>query len=132
MTLEWIGGPMTVCQVRGPADVDWTGAYVFAARTPEEWSLVCPTRAVPADAARREDGWAMFRVAGTMEFSLVGVLSRISGALAAAGVGLFAVSTYDTDYVLVKAENARRAEQALACAGFEWRGASAKRDCQSG
>ena len=73
------------------------------------------------DAEKREDGWRVFRVEGPLDFSLVGVLSRISGALARAGVGLFALSTFDTDYILVRAGQAARAEDALRRAGFSWR-----------
>ena len=63
----------------------------------------------------------MFRVEGQLDFSLVGILAAISQTLAEAGIGLFAVSTYDTDYVLVKAASAVGAQAALSKAGFEWK-----------
>ncbi|MBQ1552188.1 MAG: ACT domain-containing protein, partial [Clostridia bacterium] len=69
----------------------------------------------------REDGWRAFRVAGVLDFSLTGVLSGITGVLAGAGVGVFAVSTYDTDYILVKRVDAGKAADALARAGYEIR-----------
>ena len=124
MTLEWINEPMSVCRLADFSGAQLNQPYVFAERTPDECSLVCPTRLAPANAEKREDGWAMLRVVGTMEFSLVGVLAKLSGALAAANVGLFAVSTDDTDYILVKAENKERAEAALANAGCAWKSAA--------
>ena len=62
---------------------------------------------------------AGFRIEGILDFSLTGILARISGILAEAGIGIFAVSTYNTDYILVKKENMRRAMEALAAAGYE-------------
>ncbi len=121
MTLQWIAEPMSVCRLKTAEGVDLSARFVFFARTDAELSLVCPTRLAPADAEKREDGWRMFRVEGPLDFSLVGVLSRLSGALAQAGVGLFALSTYDTDYILVRGPQAARAEAALERAGFAWR-----------
>jgi len=116
--LERLDFGMTVCQLADAGQVDLSAGFYFLCRTDGELSLVCPTRDVPANALRREDGWRGFRVRGTLDFSLVGVLARISGALAEAGIGLFAVSTYDTDYILVKAESFARAADVLAAAGF--------------
>lgn len=119
--LKWINTPMSVCRMDDLSAVQWDAPYVFAARTPEEYSLVCPTNCVPSGVQSREDGWRMLRVCGTMEFSLVGILSGLSGVLAQSGVSLFAVSTYDTDYLLVKAEQSAQAEAALTKAGYIWR-----------
>ena len=121
MTLQWIDEAMSVCRLNGPDGVDLTARYVFFARTDAEYSLVCPTRVAPVNAQKRDDGWRMFRVEGQLDFSLVGILARLSGALAQAGMGLFAVSTYDTDYILVREAMAARAEAALRQAGFTWR-----------
>ena len=87
--------------------------------TDREISLVCETEDVPAGAVERVDGWKAFRVCGTLDFSLVGILSELSGILASNGIGLFAVSTYDTDYILVKEADLDRALAALAKAGDE-------------
>ena len=84
-----------------------------------ERSLVCPTDRVPVATLAREDGWRAFRIEGQLDFSLVGILARISSILAAEEIGIFAVSTFDTDYILVKAENLDRALSALARAGYE-------------
>lgn len=119
--LEWIDAPMSVCRVADFSGVDRDGEYVFTARTRDERSLVCPTRRVPGNAERREDGWRMFRVRGALDFSLVGILAGISGALAQARIPLFVLSTYDTDYVLVREEDCEQAEKALAEAGYSWK-----------
>ena len=118
MTLQTLPYAFTVCKVASPARIDLAMPFTFAGVTDGECSLVCPTAAAPAEALAREDGWRAFRVKGSMAFGLVGVLARITGALAAAGISVFAVSTFDTDYVLVKAERFEAALCALAAEGF--------------
>lgn len=90
----------------------------FLAVTDEEISLVCPTAEAPEDAEKRDDGWRAFRVEGTLDFSLVGILADLSSCLAAARIGLFAVSTYNTDYILTKDKDFNRALAVLADAGY--------------
>ena len=81
-------------------------------------TVVCPTRAALASDAR-EDGWRLLSVRGPLDFALTGIMAALAGELAAAGVSLFAVSTYDTDHVLVKATDLDRAVIALREAGHE-------------
>ena len=119
MKLEVLPMPMTVCKVASPADLDRNVPFTFAARTDGELSLVCPTASAPANTVAREDGWRVFRVAGSMAFSMVGVLARLTGRLAAAKVSVFAVSTFDTDYLLVKADRLDAALAALKTDGYE-------------
>lgn len=118
MKLKRMNERLTVCQAASMKDVDLSGPLYFIGKTDEEISLVCPTACVPAQTLAREDGWRGFRVEGTLDFSLVGILARLSAVLAEKGIAIFAVSTYNTDYILVKEENADRAEQALAEAGY--------------
>lgn len=118
MTLQALPHAFTVCKVASPAHIDMSTPFTFAGVTDGECSLVCPTAAAPVQTTAREDGWMAFRVKGSMAFGLVGVLARITGALAAAGISVFAVSTFDTDYVLVKAERFEAALCALAAEGF--------------
>ena len=119
MKLEILEPEFTVCKVSGSEGVERDAPFTFWASTDAEKSLVCPTERVPAGTLLREDGWRGMRVAGQLDFALTGILARISSALAAAEIGLFAVSTFDTDYVFVKAGNLERALDALARAGFE-------------
>jgi hypothetical protein len=118
MTLQALPYAFTVCKVPSPAHIDLTAPFTFAGVTDGECSLVCQTAFAPVETAAREDGWRAFRVKGSMAFGLVGVLSRITGTLAAAGIAVFAVSTFDTDYVLVKAERFEAALCALGAEGF--------------
>ena len=119
MTIESIDLDFTVCKVKEYDSACFDSEFLFACKTDVEYSLVCPTADVPRDTVAREDGWRMFRVAGTLDFSLVGILSRISSVLADNGIGIFAVSTHDTDYVLTKKENMPSALNALRENGFE-------------
>ena len=110
---------LTVCQAASLEDIRLSSDFFFIGRTDEELSLVCRTEDVPDHTQSREDGWRAFRVEGVLEFSLTGILSRLSGALAENGIPVFAVSTYNTDYILVKGENLDRAVSALTRDGCE-------------
>lgn len=116
--LEPLKNAFSVCKVRDYAGVEIDQPFVFVGRTDEEKSLVCPTDRVPADTLAREDGWRAFRICGELDFSLIGILSRISTILAENKIGIFAVSTYNTDYILTKSENFERALKVLGEAGY--------------
>lgn len=103
----------SVCKVSDYSDVDIEQPFVFTAITDEEKSLVCPVESVPDNTLIREDGWRAFRVCGVLDFSLIGILARIAGILAERGISIFAVSTYNTDYILTKEENFDKALNAL-------------------
>ena len=92
--------------------------FWFAARTDEEISLVCKTSDVPSETLERDDGWKGFRIEGVLDFSLIGILSKISAILADNKIGIFAVSTYNTDYILVKEENFEKALSVLCENGY--------------
>lgn len=124
MTIQPIEGRFTVCQVSDPALIDWTKSFTFAARTDQELSLVCRTADAPEHTIRREDGWRAFRICGPLDFSLVGVLAGIASILAEERISIFAVSTYDTDYVLVREERFGKALDALRSRGYD-----AKEEC---
>jgi len=96
----------------------WTGEVACVTRTRDELSIVCRDALVPDDVLR-EPGWRCLRVRGPLPFTLTGVFSRIAQPLADAGISLFAVMTYDTDYVMVKDEALRDAVDALMAAGHE-------------
>jgi len=118
MELKKLPYDLTVCKIRDAAAIDWTQELLFIGKTDEEVSLVCPTAAAPADTLEREDGWNAFRIQGVLDFSLIGILSKLSTILAENGIGLFAVSTYNTDYILVKTEQFDQAMAVLAGAGY--------------
>ena len=119
MRLRKLPYDLTVCKVAAFSDIDRTGDFFFVGKTDEELSLVCPTKDVPERTVERSDGWSGFRIEGTLDFSLVGILSKLSAILAENGIGIFAVSTFNTDYILVKAVDFDRAMEALSSAGYE-------------
>lgn len=119
MRLKVLAQDFTVCKVADFTALDLSAAYTFAAATDEEKSLVCPTERVPALTLSRDDGWRGFRVEGVLDFSLIGILSRLSTLLAEAGIGIFAVSTYNTDYIFTKKRDFAKALAALSGAGYE-------------
>ena len=118
MNLEILPHSFTVCKDMDPAEIPRDASFLFLARTDGELSLVCPTACAPARCGAREDGWRAMRIVGCLDFSLVGILSGIADALTRAGVSLFAVSTYDTDYILVRDFALEDALAALRAAGY--------------
>ena len=120
MRLKKLLSAMTVCKTATMEDAITDGQFLFIGRTDRELSVVCETAHVPATTLERDDGWLGFRIEGQLDFSLIGVLARISKVLADASIGIFVVSTFDTDYVLVKATNFERAVSALTDAGYEF------------
>ena len=118
MEIKILEQEFTVCQVADYAQVNWEAEFCFTGKTDEEYSLVCATADVPANVIRRDDGWKGFRIQGVLDFSLVGILSKIAELLAKSGIPIFAISTYNTDYVLTKAEYYEKALDALKQAGY--------------
>lgn len=118
MKLERLEYDLTVCKTNSVADADLTVEFYFLSKTDEEISLVCETKDAPAETTDRDDGWRAFRICGVLDFSMIGILSELSAVLAKAGIGIFAVSTFNTDYILVKTENFDRAASALSAAGY--------------
>ncbi len=121
MKIEIIAAEYSVCKVWDFSQVNFEAEYCFTGKTDEEKSLVCLTEDVPENTAVRDDGWRAFRVQGVLDFSLIGILSRISAVLAESGVGIFAISTYNTDYILTKRDNWEMALQAIKKAGWGMR-----------
>lgn len=114
--------PWRLAIVRFPADAAlpaWVlheGATFWSiTRTPDELSLVCPEEDLPPSVREQVDrDWRAFAVVGPLPFGLTGVVSGLTSPLAAAGIPVFVLSTFDTDYVLVKGENLARARDVLA------------------
>lgn len=119
MELRTIDAPLSVCKVEDYSQVDPSVPFTFTGATDDENSLVCPTELVPENVLIRDDGWRAFRIEGALDFSLIGILSKIAGLLADNQIGIFAVSTFTTDYVLTKAENFPKALRVLQEAGYQ-------------
>jgi hypothetical protein len=118
MKLIVIDEAFSVCKVESVADVDFGGGFCFVGKTDEEISVVCGIGHVPAKLLEREDGWRAMRIEGMLEFSMVGVLAKISTLLADEGISICAVSTYNTDYILTKEDVFESALGVLAKAGY--------------
>ncbi len=118
MELKKIDHKLSVCKVADILSIDLKADFYFIGKTDEELSLVCKTEDVPLNTTERDDGWRGFRIQGVLDFSMIGILSKLSGILADNRIGIFAVSTYNTDYILVKEENFERALEALASRGY--------------
>ena len=97
-----------------------TGEFVSITRTADELSIVCAQAHVPSDVQCDPD-WRCFKIEGPLDLSLVGILAALTAPLAQAGIGVFAVSTYDTDYLMIKAGNVDKAVAALSQAGYRFK-----------
>ena len=118
MRLQIIEGKFSVCKVENLRAVNFNVPWLFVGKTDVEISVVCLTADVPHATLAREDGWRALRVAEPMNFGLTGVLAGISTVLAQAGISIFAVSTFDTDYILMKADKLAPAMEALEAGGY--------------
>ena len=118
MKLEIIKEELTVCKVADYNDIDLESPFVFTGATDKEKSLVCPIARVPRHTLEREDGWRAFRIVGILDFSLIGILAKISSCLAENGIGIFAISTYNTDYILTRAVDFDHALEVLSANGY--------------
>lgn len=116
--IEKIDVSLTVCKVNDYSQVNLSQDFCFIGKTNCENSLVCATDCVPSNTTEREDGWRAFRIVGTLDFSLIGILSKISTILANEKIGIFAISTFNTDYVLVKESNFEKSLTALESNGY--------------
>ena len=108
----------TVCKVADYSLVNWNTEYCFIGKTEDENSLVCFTRDVTQNVIKRDDGWKVFRIQEILDFSLIGILSRISGILAKESISVFVVSTFNTDYIFVKNRNYEKAMEILKQNGY--------------
>ena len=120
LTLQVVEGEYSICRLPPETPIPaWATREPFysATATAEELSVVCRTPHVPSG-VRREDGWNALRVVGPLDFSLTGILAALATPLAENGISIFAVSTFDTDYLLVRGADLQRAVGTLAAAGF--------------
>ncbi len=116
--LEVLPSTFAICRLDADANVpEWaTGEFLSITRTPDELSIICRQGNVPEN-LQSELGWRCLRVAGRLKFSMVGVIASLAGTLAAANISVLVVSTFDTDYLLVKEGNLEAAVASLVEAG---------------
>lgn len=109
-----------VCRLNSNEKADWAkGDFISITYTEDECSVVCPKSCVPSG-IKYEGPWSILKVEGPLDFALIGILSFISRTLADAGISIFAISTYDTDYILVKTEKLDKAKKCLQDAGINF------------
>lgn len=118
MEIKVIEQEFSICKISSLEQVNFHDEFYFIGKTDEELSLVCTTNSVPADTIERDDGWKGFRIQGILDFSLIGILAKISTLLAENGISIFAVSTFNTDYILVKDEVFAKALDVLKAGGY--------------
>ncbi len=118
LTLSVLPETFAICRLDRDAVPLWAAAndFISITRTQYELSIVCLDRYVP-DSAKADRGWRVLKIEGPLDLSLTGVLASIAVPLAEAWINIFAISTFDTDYVLVKAEKLDRAIEVLGNAG---------------
>jgi hypothetical protein len=124
MRLSIVACDLAVCRLGAQEAVPrWAKVgleFLSVTRTLDELSIVCDTKVVPAG-VRSESGWTAIKVEGPLDFGIIGTLASLLTPLANAGVPVFAVSTFDTDYVLVRKSMVDRAKTVLEGAGHDFR-----------
>ena len=117
-SIQVISHRFSICKVSSYSPASLEDTYCFIGKTEEENSLVCITERMPEQVLAHDDGWRAFRIQGVLDFSLIGILAELSSLLAKNKIGIFAVSTYNTDYILVKEGNFEKALRVLSDAGY--------------
>lgn len=117
--IKIIDGSFSICKVADFSEVDTSDKFNFISATDEENSLICLTKNAPKNAVNRIDGWRALRIQGILDFSLIGILSKILILLAEAKIGIAAVSTFNTDYIFVKEADLDKAVVTLADADYK-------------
>lgn len=120
-SVAFLPEPLAICRLVADAPIPawaYSGPFHVVTRTHEELSIVCDEQAVPPGMTC-ERGWRALKVAGPLDFAQIGVLASLLVPLASAEVSVFAISTFDTDYLLVRDNNVNRAVSALRAAGHD-------------
>lgn len=119
LTLTVLTDTFAVCRFTSDTSIpDWAykSSFYSITRSADELSVVCSQKYIQGD-GKIDKGWRVLKVEGPLDFSLVGIMANLSGTLAAGGVSIFVISTFDTDYLLVKEENLQKAQRLLVQTG---------------
>ena len=120
MELKIINKEFAICKLNSIQGVNLGDEFCFVGKTDEEISLVCEATSIPKNCIECDKGWKGFRIEGNLDFSLVGILAKISSILAENGISIFAISTFDTDYILSKDEVFEKAIDVLKEQGYRF------------
>jgi len=118
MDIRCLSPEFVICKLPSTDSVDFSGNFIFLSKTDEEISLVCETEHIPPNTSMVERGFIAFKICGQLDFSLVGIIARISSVLTEGQISVFVISTYNTDYILVKSVEKSRAVMLLRAAGY--------------
>lgn len=119
MQIKIIDCEFSICKIEQLSQITLSDPFYFVAKTDEELSLVCKSASVPENYIECDHDWRAFRIEGQLDFSLVGILSKISAILADHKISIFAISTFNTDYILVKKHNFEKAIVCLEAEGYD-------------
>ncbi|MER0279292.1 ACT domain-containing protein [Clostridioides difficile] len=121
MKLKLFAEEYAVCRLNNDSKIpEWidTKNFYSITKTEDELSVVCSNNNIPSD-VKSEKEWRILKILGPLDFSLIGILSKLSGLLAENKISIFAISTYDTDYILIKEKDIENACKILTCNGYE-------------
>jgi len=119
MILEQLHKDFSVCKLTSPEHVDLTNPFTFVSKTDDELSLVCETNRIPPNATDVEKGWKALKLCGILDFGLIGIIAKLSGLLAENNIPVFVISTFNTDYILLKNDHYNSAKQLLSINGYD-------------
>ena len=118
LKLKVLNGDFSICKIKDIKDVNFNDEFFFVGKTDEEISLACKTEFVPNDCIAADDGWKGLRIEDALDLSLVGIIAEISAILAANDIAVFVISTFNTDYALVKSDDLTSAVSSLQDEGY--------------
>ena len=118
MELQKIECVFNICKIDNIEQVDFTRTFTFLSKTNNEISLVCEAEKTPSEALEIEPGWKALKISDVLDFSMIGVIEKLSNILAEAEICIFVVSTYNTDYIFMKVEDFDRGIRALIHNGY--------------
>ena len=118
MKLQKIERDFSICKLDNVEQVDFSQDFIFLQKTSDEVSIVCESINIPSNAVSVEAGWKAVRVSGVLDFGLIGVIAGISKILADAKIGIFVISTFNTDYIFMKSEEFPKGVQLLEQNGY--------------
>jgi hypothetical protein len=121
LTMKVLEGKFAVCRLNNNELIpEWArnSEFFSITKTSDELSIVCSQDSIPSEITCEKD-WRILKIEGPLDFSLIGILSSISTILAQRGIGIFAISTYDTDYILVKHKDINDAIDSLSSERYE-------------
>lgn len=110
----------TVCKINNISEINFNNNFIFVGKTDDEISLVCDKNSVPKNCVEKEENWKVLKICGKLDFSLIGILSKITTILAENKIGVFVISTYNTDYILINQEKIMEAVNILSEKGYDF------------